>query len=875
LTSLVGRDEEMHDIAARLGVGRLVTVCGPGGIGKTRVALAVGARVDTEVHWCDLGASTGVDDVVSELARTFEVMEPADGTLLDAVEELIRPLEPLVVLDCCEPVIAHVAHVAQRLLTAVPTLRILTTSREPLRVPGEQVVHLGPLDTADAVELFVDRAVAVGAADLDLDRDDVAAICEQLDRLPLALELAAARARMLSTSQIAREFADGLPSLGIGPRTAPARHRSLQESVAWSHDLLTEPQRTLLRHLAVYSSTFDVDAVRSVSDVDEPVETLSDLIDRSMVHVEQTAPIARYRLLDAIRSFAAENLRAAGEEAVVRGRHLAHRRRQAGRVTAELFGPAVAGVPAASTIEIDLAYADVRAALEWSRTADPVEGLRLATSMAWYWILRGRYSEGVQWLETLMASANPPPEVRADALVAIARLGSYLVDPELRGRTIAALGAAVDDAGSLQVAVTVAGMRLATDPESAQRDLAELAERAIAEGDQLAAGTALWNLGMALVWQDVPAARGSLERVRAIEGPAPRLPFADAGLAMVLVHEGRLAEAEQACRATAARFEQAGQVYWSWAMRNYEATAVMLRGDVATARSIAEKTKAAAHDVLGPIAMSANLFDAISAVADGDLERARTIAHAPELTLFAGVSNRPWMLMIEARIAELEGDEATARQLYDEVVSASTEVTSWGGSPAAAAAARFLLDHDEPAAAEGAARIALDRLVEQGIRVLVPIVLDVITAIEAANGDPNDAVRLWAAGERMRDEMGLAHHTSWDAVDTSAIADELRTRLGAEAFVAAADDGRRLSFDETIAWLRRGRGPRRRPATGWESLTPTEEKVVELVAQGLSNPEVASQLFMSRKTVATHVSHVFAKLGIRSRTELAARSARR
>ncbi len=340
----VGRAAEKAGLEHHLSSERLVTIIGVGGVGKTRlaaeVAVAVSADFDDGVFWLDLAR---ISDEISVLPAALAVLG-AQATRDDVLEDLVAGLGSrslLMVLDNCEHVVDAAAEVAALLMTSCPAVRILVTSREPLGVAGEQVFTLDGLalpesgatpesiDGSEAVQLFVDRARRANSQFRvdDQSRWPVAEICRRLDGLPLAIELAAARVRHLDLTEIASGLDDRFGLLTGGARTAERRHRTLEASIDWSHDLLSEPQQVLLARLSVFAGPFDIGAVTQIGGI-PPIEpgdvrdALTGLVDRSLVQVDVTNGGYRYRLLQTINAYATRRLADRGEATIIRDRHL-------------------------------------------------------------------------------------------------------------------------------------------------------------------------------------------------------------------------------------------------------------------------------------------------------------------------------------------------------------------------------------------------------------------------------------------------------------------------------------------------------------------------------------------------------------------------
>ncbi|QKG20525.1 BTAD domain-containing putative transcriptional regulator [Actinomadura verrucosospora] len=422
-TSFVGRDEEVGRVGAMLAEGRLVTLLGPGGAGKTRLAVEAAAREEGEVCFVDLAPVDRAEvtkAVLGALGLRESGMMPGPGERpADGSERLVTALSGrrmLLVLDNCEHVVATVAPLAHRLLSACPELRVLATSREALAITGEALWPLPPLALPPegtpaaevtgypAVRLFADRAAAV-RPDFAVDEGNVGAvlrICGALDGLPLAIELAAARLRSLPVEQVATRLDDRFRLLSRGNRTAAPRHQTLRAVVEWSWELLDEAEQTLARRLTVFTGGLTMEAAAQVCDLDDADELLVELADKSLLQGDGT----RYRMLDTVRAFCAERLAEAGEEERFQRAHAAYFLDLARRAEPHLRG--------AEQLEwLGLLAADhgnLHAALRRSVRLDAVLALRLVAALSWYWWLRGRIEGASIASELLDVVGLDPPE---------------------------------------------------------------------------------------------------------------------------------------------------------------------------------------------------------------------------------------------------------------------------------------------------------------------------------------------------------------------------------------------------------------------------------------------------------------------------------
>ncbi|MEP7021644.1 MAG: BTAD domain-containing putative transcriptional regulator, partial [Pseudonocardiales bacterium] len=454
---LIGRDDELTRLGNTVTHQRMVSLVGPGGAGKTSLALAVAHRLadtfDQHVHLARLASVTDPGDVPLAVADALGV--PLDGADPNAAvrDRLLAYLTnrcALLVLDNCEHVIDAVATLAAAILETAEQVTLLATSREALAVPGEVQVSVSPLATPPpgtpaarvldypAATLFVERAMAV-RSDLQLseaDRDALAQVCRQLDGMPLALELAAARMSSLSLTDLADRIGDRFGLLTSGPRTAEARQRTLRATVEWSHALLSEPEQQVFRRLAAFHGGWTLEAAETVV-VGEGIsagavlDVLDHLVNQSMVILAPGSP-SRYRMLETMRQYALERLDGSGEGTDVASRHATHFRLVAEAAEQNLRGRG----QRVALQRLRDEHANLRAALAWL-TADPgrvEDGMRLAGSLALFWHL-GRHVEGREVLSRLVAVPGASAQARARALQAVSiveRPRACLVHPNPR-----------------------------------------------------------------------------------------------------------------------------------------------------------------------------------------------------------------------------------------------------------------------------------------------------------------------------------------------------------------------------------------------------------------------------------------------------------
>jgi predicted ATPase/class 3 adenylate cyclase len=447
VTDLVGREDEIERLSAILEANRVVTLTGPGGSGKTRLALGVAQRVkDRFPHgtwFIDLAATTNADQLEPATAMTIGLRESPERTFAGALREHLRERQALLVLDNLEQLLPPGAEVVASVARGAPSVRLLVTSRELLRISGERGHPVPPLDADAGVALFTARATAL-RPDMALD-DEVRAvirqICDRLFGLPLAIELAAARVRLLSPALILDRLGTSLDLAG-GSRDQPERQRTLRGAIDWSHDLLSEPERRLFRRIGVFAGGWTAELALQVVDPDgslgvDILDGLESLADKSLVRIEVAdaaqgaAAEPRFDLHPLLREYALERLDAAGERPDLEARHAA-----AVAALTQASGPKILGPQGQPTIRrLDREQHNVRAAIDWAlRTGDLETGLRIAAPI-WRWFQqRGRLREGRETLDRLLTTAPSDARLHIDALAAVGGLAYWGDDFEASGK---------------------------------------------------------------------------------------------------------------------------------------------------------------------------------------------------------------------------------------------------------------------------------------------------------------------------------------------------------------------------------------------------------------------------------------------------------
>ncbi len=434
LSQFIGRERELDVIDELLGSNRLVTLTGAGGSGKTRLAreaaMRLAGRLDGVV-WLDLAAVAEAEQVVQQVVQALGMSEQAPDVAYDRIRAAVGSRALLFVFDNCEHLVEASAQVTEWLLMQCPNVVVLATSREALGVMAETAWLVPPLTMPEAMELFVSRARSVvpNFTPSERHRAVIEEICRRLDGIPLAIELAAARVRVLSLEQIAERLGNALKLLSAGSRTAVPRHRTLRAAFDWSHSLLSEAEQILLRRLAVFPADFSLDAAEVVGSLAplgsfDILDLLAGLVDKSLVVLESADDEARYRLLETVRQYAQEHLESAGEGELLRRRHA-----QYFLSIAEDAAPIIFGGPPSREI-VDRLLAEVpnfHAMAEWSLRSE--EGtpyaFRLVWALHWFWWSRGPSEETWRLAVLLQRPAAVSQITRVRALVAFGHLALW------------------------------------------------------------------------------------------------------------------------------------------------------------------------------------------------------------------------------------------------------------------------------------------------------------------------------------------------------------------------------------------------------------------------------------------------------------------
>ncbi len=818
--SFIGRERELDELCRFVHAMRASTLCGTGGIGKTRLAQRILAALADDfpdgAWFVELGDVRQPDLVVSRVAAVIGVEEERGRPLLETLAEALRSRTMLLALDNCEHLIDACARLCQRLLASSPGLRIVVTSREPLRVAAEAVWQVPPLtlppdqgaDPAEiagyeSVRLFADRAAAAlpGFELSPANAGSVAAICRALDGVPLAIELAAAWVRALSADQIAERLADRFQLLTSGDRTAPARQRTLRATIDWSHDLLEGAERVLLRRLSVFSGWSLEMAEQVCADSALPAAAILDLtaglVDKSLVVVEpEMLGQTRYRLLDTIRDYSARRLAEAGETAAFQGRLRDYTLRVAEHNAA--LGMALIQAPWSARVNVFRRWdadADnvLRVLDQCLADGDAQTGLRICIAVRPCWLVRGSYAEGGERFDSFLAldPARGPAGVRGPALVGRAQLA------------------------------------LSSDPAGAQR------------------------------W-----ARAGLELCRESGGEVWTAVALNL-LAEITLLTGQPAEAEALSTEAVTLARRVGDRWDEGYGLGTQAAAVAYRGSLREAEQLAE----AAITVMREIDQQWGVARTLLGLGDlarlrGDPDSARR-HYCEALPILQEIDSRPEAARCLAglgRIAMEQGEVTQAREHLGDSIRLS-QVTGSRIGIARGLEAFAALD-----LAEGQGERALELIAAAaGLREAahLPALPGARTdRYFAALADRGESVirELWARGFARPGDSAIAL-----------------------ALAPPADPGQGQNQGQGEGQGQR-RGPGRgrdqagaaaaglspRPASPPGRLTAREREIVVLIADGHSNKAIADALFISPATAARHVANILEKLGFNSRAQVAA-----
>ncbi|SON63567.1 Putative HTH-type transcriptional regulator [Mycobacterium simulans] len=890
LTNFVGRCAQITEVRQLATGNRLVTLTGVGGVGKTRLAVQVATQLAGELDgawYVDLAPIRDPDLVPITVARALGLRDQPGRSTVDVVLRFLSARRALVVLDNCEHLLDATAALVSAVLAACLHMRVLATSREPLRVAGEVNWRVPSLSLSDeAVELFCDRArrVRPDFRLTDANSEAVMELCRSLDGLPLAIELAAARVRALSPAEIVDGLDERFQLLTGGARITTRRQQTLWASVDWSHALLTGPERILFRRLAVFVGCFwldDAQAVAGGGDIEryQILDELTLLVDKSLVVADDSRGRMCYRLLETGRQYALEKLDESGEVDVVQLRYRDHYVMLAALLEASDYTDYAQRIERAET-QID----NFRAAFVWSRANSETElALALASSLQPVWLTRGRIREGRAWFDTVLTGDDASRRelaagVRARALADKALLDIF-VDAAAgidHAQQALAIARDVDDRALLARVLTACGfISVMVRAEVAAPYFAEAIGLARELNDQ-------WRLSQILTFQALEAVSTGfplVARAAAAEGLELANTVGDQSISLwsrcclgfAQWMRGDLAAAIEQLGEVVDEAEAADEVMHRASSLHGLAYACAYQGQISEARAAAETALEATElgEYFAGMGYSAL---AVAALAAGDVETAHDAGEAAWQNLaLAAPHQAAIQRAFNSQIALAAGDLIEARGWCDDAM----ETTSGRYLVMALITrARIGIAEGDREQAQRDAQNALAHLAKNESYLDLPDVLECLAGLASDTDNHKYAAMLVGAAGATRQRIGLARFVVHEPAYEASVA-TLRDAMGETDFEAARIEGAALSISEAIDYGQHDLGRHKRPDSGWGALTPAELDVVRLVCEGLSNKDVASRLFVSHRTVQTHLTRVYGKLGITSRVQLAQQAAGR
>ena len=904
LSTFIGRLDEIATVATLVRGNRLVTITGTGGAGKTRLSQQIAAEVSDlfsdGTWWVELVSASEGLTVPLLIAAAIDRRIPSGDEPGSALAAIIAGRTMLIVLDNCEHLIADVAQLVDELLRSCPNLSILTTSRIGLEVPGELTwrvpalslpapetrVSIGVLGQFDAVKLFVERAKRVRPNFVldDANGPAIAEICQRLDGIPLALELAAARCRSLSPAQIREGLNDSLRLLTGGARTVLPRQQTLAASIDWSYSLLTDVDRVLLRRLSVFVGGFDLNAAEAVASDREPhpeavasltaldvLDGLDRLVEQSLVTVDDAQPggNSRYRLLETVRQYARDKLTAHGETDASLAAHCDYfRRRPAG----------IQGGHAGVIADADNLLAALNHASRVCQIAEYIEFLiPVVTALT----PTQRSAQLDPLIEKCLQRIGVGKSIEhARILLARSRLHLYsgrIAEQRADANAALAIAEHVKDDGLIGRALNLLGSSLAnSDPSQAATLLERGLSHSLAAEDWMMAITSYSDLGHAhATRRDLQRATTAYDAHAELErGHPSRYLLADgfAGRARVALLGADYDAASRLLASVRTTLQQLGAADDPWLdpyVTLMEISIALDRGRRPSSAALADlrarfHLALAKQQFIGVLLFSAALtgaamecgdhaearqfVDLINTIGEGSPTSAEVDGRLTSAALHHQAGD------LATAVADVERGRVVCEALSDDIGAALFDIR----------AGLIALSRRDIGEAESLIRAALRTVSDRGFRREVVIALEAVVLADAASRNWIDVARVHGAASRLRDELGYRLRVSPEReLYTQAIA-----ALSDEHSNAIAE-GATMDWQAAAEYALRTWGARKRPAFGWQSLTPTELQVVGFATQGLTNPQIADQLIMGRATVKTHLSSAYVKLGVKNRTELA------
>jgi len=840
-TPFIGREKEVNVVQQLLlrESSRLVTLTGPGGIGKTRLALQIAAELSehfTDGTWfVSLAPISDPDLVIPTITQTLGLREVRDQSPLEHLKSSLHEKKTLLLLDNFEQVVSAALSVAD-LLAVCPRLKVLVTSREGLHVRAERefpvpalalpdakcLPDLAALSQYEAVALFIERAQAVKPEFqvTNTNAPAVAEICIRLDGLPLAIELAAARIRLFPPQALLTRLGQRLPLLTSSTRDVPTRQQTLCKTIQWSYDLLTVQEQRLFRRLSVFVGGCTWQAIEAVA-ADLADETMSvldsvtSLIDKNLLqHSAQEGEDIRLTMLETIREFGLEVLAKSGEMEATRQAHAAYYLRLAEATEPELRGPQQDAWFDQLEREHDNLHAALNCLLERGVARESIEmALRLGGALWYFWSLRSHVREGWTFLERALArSEGVAVSVHAKALTA-GYLAGWLGNVD-RGE------------------------------ELCQQSLALFRE----SGDVAEVGNALFHLAFTRFARgDLATSRLHLEKsleARKEAGDKSGMAMPLSFLSLLDFLQGEYTRGHSHTEAYLLLFRELGNKKGIAQSLTQIAWGYLFEGDDAKAHPLLEESRALYKEI-GDKVFERLALCGLGCVAfhQGNIALARSLLEEGS-TNFQGeedpfdLDNKAWALSHLAQVVAFEGDYATARALYEQCLAIVKKVD---------------------------------------FKVFTPFHLEGLAGVVAAQGDLPWAARLWGAAEALRDAIGTPIPPAY-RVDYERSVSAARTHLSEQAFAAAWTEGRSMTLDQVLGAPGQAAVPTPTSAkqsattttkpspTYPDDLTTREVEVLRLVAKGLTDAQVAEQLVISTRTVNTHLTSIYGKIQVTSRS---------
>jgi predicted ATPase/DNA-binding CsgD family transcriptional regulator len=896
LAPFVAREAELARFGRLLADRGLVTLTGAGGVGKTRLAGEAVRRCNeqepVDTHVVELARIAAGDLVAAALLDQLAARQEPGRDPIDTIASRLRGGPMRLVLDNCEHVAGEVGDLLAKLLPDCPELRVLVTARQPLGLDGETVFQLPPMSVpradepsplvalvdSDAGRLFV-ACAASHAPDFVLSGEvatPIARICRELDGVPLAITLAAARIAEQSPGKIAEGLTGRLRLAGSGERAGPlvpAHQRSLRASMDWSHDLLDPGEQAMFRRFAVLSATTlaDVAAICGAEDDAAAIDArLQRLVALGLIQRTADAMLGDYyyEMPGTVREYALELLAREGEEETIRDRHMSRFR----ALVAEANGLLNHAVGRRS---LELHLPDMRAALDRAIGRDLPGALAMCEQLAHYWFAADQFEEGrVTCARVLAVADGADPAGRALVLWSAALLAA-VVEDYAEAHALATQGLALaevaNDERAIGLCLQITNFALGTvDPAAAAESGRHAVELLRRTGDGHDLGHALMTLAC------VEALRDEFDVFDTLRAEFMSIPEARADAWLRSFIDLHAAWAQLVRGDPRAAIEQAERVLEmvdgetsmrAGLARSHRLHAMARAGDADRALSEGVAELQAARVAGSEVAVLAlEQAIAVAELAAGDLDSAgqRADRFLATPALHSAVLWREILARIAVEREEPDLVAAHARQIR--------EIGRRSASVRQLALADYLdglaaLKRGELVAAAERLHSALASQHRHGCRRDAVDTLEALGHLAVRGGEETRGARLHAASAAGRRALGLVAAPP-DGRELAAMRSSIDRTLGGDAAAQARAEGERLSLHEAINYAQRARGRRDRPPAGWDSLTPTEAETARLAAGGLSNPEIAARMFVSRGTVKSHLSRAYEKLGVTGRTQL-------